>query len=113
MNQADIVREVEKRTGIKPKLSRTVLKTVGEIIKERVPKGETITLPGIVSIKFGYTPARQKGDVYAGFGGEEKTVEKNTPEKLRVTVNYPGGKPQLLPRKGTVGYKNVVATKQG
>lgn len=109
----EVTAEIEARTGIKRNLSRRVLKELGAIIQEKVPQGEKVSVPGVVTIGFGYTPPRRKGEEYAGFGGEIVQADKARPEKLRVTVNYPGGKPKLLPKKGTKGYKKVIAEKRG
>lgn len=111
LSRSQIATKIEERCGIKPNLSMRIMKELGEVIAEHVKSGEDITVPGVVRISYGYTPARKKGDKYIGFGGEEKTVEKATPEKIRLSVNYPGGKTKLLPKKGTKGYKNVTARK--
>lgn len=91
---------------------RDVLTATASAVQKNVLAGEDVSIPKLVRIGFGYRPARKKGDVVAGFGGEERTVEKNEPEVVRISVGVPGGKKALMPAKGSKAYKAVVARKK-
>jgi nucleoid DNA-binding protein len=111
LTKNEIAKRVETITGVKPNLTKNVIDAIGEVLVEEVSAGRDFSLPGIVRISHGYTPPRRKGDVVAGFGGQERTVTKNEPEKLRVSIGFPGGKKKLMLRKGSKGYKSVVSRK--
>lgn len=111
LTKQQIANEIESRTGIKPTLAKRVIDELGNIIQEQVVAGNDVSIKGVVRIAYRYTAPRKKGDTYTGFGGVEQTAEKNTPEKVALSVGYPGGKAKLLPAKGSKGYKAVIARK--
>jgi nucleoid DNA-binding protein len=63
---------------------KNVLDALADLAAEELAKGENFIVPGIVNIKWRYTPPLKKGEkykkgeTYTGFGGVEQTAEEDS-----------------------------------
>jgi nucleoid DNA-binding protein len=84
LTKSEIAQEVEEITGIKPNLVKNVIDAIAEIADDQLDAGYGFTLPGVATIKWAYTAARKKGEMYkkgetyTGFGGVEQVAEADS-----------------------------------
>lgn len=130
LSKSQIAAELEERgVGRKNQLN-AVLTALADIAQEEIEAGEGFTLPGVVKVDFAYTSPRtkgseyKKGDIYVGFGGEEKVAEADSKERkasVRLVAKPAAPLKRIVPkandRKGQTRFlstragKNVVARK--
>lgn len=63
---------------------KRVLDALAEVVESEIQRGEDVSVPGVVRIKFNYTPPLKKGEkykkgeTYIGFGGIENVADADS-----------------------------------
>lgn len=84
LSKTEIARELAGRGLGGVNLIKNVLDGLAELAADEIADGEDFTVPGIVALKFSYTPAvkkgekYKKGETYIGFGGVENTADADS-----------------------------------
>lgn len=57
----DIAKAIEEITGVKPNLTKNVIKALIEVAEHEIGEGRPFTIPGLVKLSHGFKPALKKG----------------------------------------------------
>lgn len=60
LSPAAIALRVEEKIGVKPTLTKNVVKAIGEIAAEELLAGNDFAMPGIATVKLAYRPKKGK-----------------------------------------------------
>jgi len=108
LTKTQIADEIHANTGIGKNLIKRVLDDLAELAEDELSDGNDFTVPGVCRLKWRYTKAfkkgekRKKGEVYVGFGGEEKTAETDspaTPAKVALRASVTGRAARAKPTR--------------
>jgi len=129
LTKHELAVEVEKETGIKPDLVKSVMDAIALIAADEIEAGEDFTMPGVVRITWRYKAPQakgarwKKGDSVVGFGGIESVKDTDSPPVKAAVVLKPaltGEVAKLRPKSTqmadymkTKTAKAVVARKKG
>jgi len=93
MTKNEIASELESAGLGRRRQIAGILDGLMELAADEIANGEDFTIPGIVSLKYSYTPAEKKGsrykkgETYVGFGGVEQVAETDSkPRKARIRL---------------------------
>lgn len=78
-----IAAEVEERMGVKPNLTKNILKCLADIAEYEVSQGRNFTLPGIGTVRLAYQPRKPKREVRNPQTGETRMADP-APAKIVV-----------------------------
>ena len=63
---------------------KRILDALGDVVAEEISAGNSVSVPGVAALKFRYTAARKKGELYrkgeekTGFGGNKEIAEEDS-----------------------------------
>ena len=86
LRQTEIAAQIQELTGVKPQLTKTVLKALSQIAADEIAAGEDFTVPGIARLSWRYRAARKKGEAYKKgetfmTPGGEKVADADSPAR--------------------------------
>lgn len=122
VTQKEIADRIEEITGVKPNLSKSVLKALAQVAQEEVAAGNDFTIPGVARIIWRFRKPMKKGerwskgDLVQGFGGSEEIKETDSPPvtaKARLIASPTGVVGSLKPKTDPVLHKEFLKSKTG
>lgn len=85
---SEIAKEIEDKIGVKPNLTKNVIKALIEVAADEIEQGHVFTIPGFVKFRHGYRPALKKGrEVRDPSTGETKKAEEGKPASIVVRAS--------------------------
>jgi len=75
--------EIETRIGVKPTLTKNIIKCIGEIAEAEITAGRQFTFPGVGTIRLAYQPRKPKREVRNPQTGETRMADP-APAKIAI-----------------------------
>lgn len=105
ITMSEIASRIEQKTGVKPNLSKNVIKAMQEVVAEEIAAGNPVTLSGFVKFSHGYKAPLKKGrEVRDPKTGETHKAESGRPAEItvraRVLTNLKSAAPSPTSKAG-------------
>jgi nucleoid DNA-binding protein len=75
--------EIETRIGVKPNITKHIIKTIGEIAESEISSGRQFSFPGVATVRLAYQPRKPKREVRNPQTGETRMADP-APAKIAI-----------------------------